>query len=169
MKSKQTAADISKLADLADFNFQTEYRSGRSNAAADALSRNVSGSEIEDDGTCTITTQQQLLTFIQKVDNTSEMPEILISSITKSQETDEPLAVVQEMNINIVPEIPNTDIQKLQEDNPHISKIIHFVSQKHVPNSRQCKVKPLPIRKLVSKFNQLTLDDGILYRTYLGH
>jgi hypothetical protein len=97
------------------------------------------------------------------------MPEILISSITKSQETDEPLAVVQEMNINIVPEIPNTDIQKLQEDNPHISKIIHFVSQKHVPNSRQCKVKPLPIRKLVSKFNQLTLDDGILYRTYLGH
>jgi len=40
MKSKQTAADISKLADLADFNFQTEYRSGRSNAVADVLSRN---------------------------------------------------------------------------------------------------------------------------------
>jgi len=83
MKSKQTAADLSKLADLSDFNFEIEYRSVRSNDATDALSRNVSGSEIEDDGTCTITTQQQLVTFIQKVDNTIEMPEILISSISK--------------------------------------------------------------------------------------
>jgi len=81
------------------------------------------------------------------------------SSIAKSQETDEPLAVVQEMNINIVPEIPNTDIQKIQKDDT-------VVLQKHAPNSRHCKVEPLPVRKLVSKFNQLTLDDGILYCTF---
>ena len=77
-KSKQTAADLSKLADLSDFNFDIEYRSGRSNAAADALSRNpvvTSGSDSEDDDeTCTITTQQQLLTFIQTVDQTVEVP-----------------------------------------------------------------------------------------------
>ena len=78
MKSKQTAADLSKLADLSDFNFDIEYRSGRSDAAADALRRNpvvTSGSDSEDDDeTCTITTQQQLLTFIQTVDQTVEVP-----------------------------------------------------------------------------------------------
>ena len=168
MKYKQTAADLSKLADLSYFNFEIEYRSGRANAAAGALSRNPlddSGSEIEDDGICTIKTQQQLLTIIQKVDNAIEMPEILLSSIAKSQETDEPLGVMQEMNINIVPEIPNTDIQKLQEDDPHISKIIHFLSQKHVPNSRHCKAELLPVRKLVSKFNQLMLESYITHFT----
>jgi len=36
MKLKQTAANLSKLADLCDFNFAIEYRPGRSNAAADA-------------------------------------------------------------------------------------------------------------------------------------
>ena len=168
MKSKQTAADLSKLADLSDFNFEIEYRSGRSNAAADALSRNPvdeSGSESEDDGTCTITTQQQLLTFMQEVDNTSEVPEPLIFAIAKSHEAEEPLAVMQEMSINLVPEIPNTDIQKLQDDDPHISRMIHLMSQKQKPTSQQCKAEPLPVRKLVCKFNQLTLNDGILYRT----
>ena len=63
MKFKQTAADLSKLADFSGFNLRIEYRSGRSNA-------------VTADETCTITTQQQLLTFIQKVDSTSEVPEI---------------------------------------------------------------------------------------------
>ena len=31
---------------------------------------------------------------------------------------------------------------------------------------RQCKAEPLSVRKVVSKFNQLTLADGILYRTF---
>ena len=77
MKFKHTAADPGKLADLSDFNFEIEYRSGRSNAAADALSQNpvvTSGSDSEDDDEmCTITTQQQLLTFIQTVDQTVEI------------------------------------------------------------------------------------------------
>ena len=68
MKCKQTVDHLSKLAYLSDFNFEIEYRSGRSNG--DELSRipvDESGFEIEDDGTFTITTQQQLLTFIRKM------------------------------------------------------------------------------------------------------
>ena len=169
MKSKQTAADLSKLADLSDFNFDIEYRSGRSNAAADALSRNpvvTSGSDSEDDDeTCTITTQQQLLTFIQTVDQTVEVPCNLLSAIAKSYDVTGPLAVVQELSVNMVPELPNSDIRKLQADDPHISRVIHFMSQKTKPTQQQCRAEPLPVRKLVKKLHQLTFEDGILCRT----
>ena len=40
MTAKQTAADMGKLAELADFNFTIEYKSGKTNRAADAFSRN---------------------------------------------------------------------------------------------------------------------------------
>ena len=60
MTTKNTAADMGKLADLSDFNFRIEYRSGKSNLAADALSRNPIDEEDEDN----ICDQDQLQTFV---------------------------------------------------------------------------------------------------------
>ena len=79
MTTKKTAADMGKLADLSDFNFRIEYRSGKSNLAADALSRNPIDEEDEDN----ICDQDQLQTFVCSQEGSVFIPNDLTIAISR--------------------------------------------------------------------------------------
>ena len=170
LKAKTTAADASKLAELADFHFEIQFRSGKSNVAADALSRNpvddkASDSETDEDD-LTINTQHELQVFIQEISHTITIPDTLISVIATSQQPDvQEIAMAEEMKLSSIPELHNTDLQKLQEEDPYISKVMSYLSKGTKPTHRQCKSDLVQVRKLVSKWEQLTMDNNILYRT----
>lgn len=135
--SKQTAADMSKLADLSDFNFTIEYRSGRSNIAADALSRNpidLLSDESDDDEEeySTVSTQQELCTLISELDNTTLLPSKLVSEIGISTTTckEKVQAFVDETTVNTIPDMSREDILKLQVKDPTISPILLCMQHK---------------------------------------
>ena len=74
MTTKQTAADMGKLSELADYNFRLEYKSGKANLAADALSRNpVSESDM-----CI---QEQITAFISEEDGLTLVPDQVVAEI----------------------------------------------------------------------------------------
>ena len=72
------------LAELADFQFEIQFRSGKSNGAADVLSWKSSDSEtVEDD--LTINTQHELQVFMKEISHIINIPDTFISVIAKSQ------------------------------------------------------------------------------------
>ena len=123
LTTKHTAADMSKLADLSDFNFTIEYRSGKTNTIADALSRNPidalsddsdAEDEDEDDDACVINTQHELCVFLSERDNTILLPGKPVSAISDFKYSEEIHVSVHETSIKCVSDITDTDMTLLQ-------------------------------------------------------
>jgi len=170
LTSKQTAADMSKLADLSDFNFTIEYRSGRSNVAADALSRNPidflsdDDDDDDDDDYTTVSTQHELCIFIADLDNTTLIPSKLVSEIGDTCSANVH-AIVEETMINTIPDLSHADILNLQLKDPTIAPILLAMQQKTSMTSKQLIKSGSMVQKLGQKRKQLKLVDNMLYRS----
>ena len=125
---------MSKLTDLSDFNFTIEYRSSKTNTAADALSRNPidalsddsdAEDDDEDDDACVINTQHELRVFLSERDNTILLPGKLVSAISDCKYNEEIHVSVHETSTKCVPDITDTDMTLLQQSDPHISDSTH--------------------------------------------
>ena len=161
LTSKTTAADMSKLADLSDFNFSIEYRSGKSNTAA--LSRNpidVMTDESDDDldDEHTINTQQELTSFLANEDGSLALPGHLITKLSEWNYNDGIHVTVQETQMNSVPGISISDMPMLQLDDPHISIVVKMMKHDTKPKSSKNH------STAVKKWDQLKIVDNVLYR-----
>jgi hypothetical protein len=166
LTSKQTAADMGKLADLADFNFSIEYRSGLSNTAADALSRNpidsTDDSDIDDDEHV-INTQQELLPYINEVNNTVSLPSKLVTTMAECKQIlDQNKS--SDTKMSFVPDIPANNLVQLQTDDPHIAIILKFLSLQKKPATREYEREAVQVKTLMSKWDQLHVVNNILIR-----
>lgn len=160
--AKRTVADASKLAELADYDFDIEYRSGVSNKAADALSRNPADDddyEIE-----SITTSEELLLHICSEQSSEVLPGTLIKGILES-----PSRVdinIDELALTSIPDISIDDLIRLQEDDPAISKVLKMVGT-DVRSS--CKNQSSVVKKLLSKWYQLKIVNKLLFREIMDN
>ena len=167
LKSRQTAADMNKLSELSDFNFTIEYRTGISNKAADALSRNpeedTSNSDIEEDNH-TVNTQHELLRIVDDLQHTLNLPSMLITAMDGHVQTKSVVAAIEEVQISSVPDLSPEHLLTLQMDDPIISKMVQCVTQCKKPTRYELRMETPQFRKLSAKWKQLVLTDGLLYR-----
>ena len=146
LTAKQTAADMGKLADLADYRFIVQYRSGRTNRAADALSRNP----VEE-----IVCQDQLDSYLD--DNIGlSLQSALVVEI--SQELLQCESFLLQEQTSLMPTYSLQDISQLQLADSNIANIRKYLDGNTKPNSRDVSTTVL------RHWKQLHVIDNILYR-----
>ena len=147
LTAKQTAADMSKLADLSDFNFQLQYKPGRVNKAADALSRNP----IHED----VTSQNQLVEFVHDNSACACLPDELVVNVAE-QNLDCMEVVSQGQNIGFMCSYSLQDMKNMQDKDTLIAKLKKAVETKEKP-------KDLP-HSILKHWVQFQIVDGVVYR-----
>jgi len=124
LSTKQTAADMGKIADLADYNFQLEYKSGRTNLAADALSRNPITTVLEDN------IQDQITAYICDYDDNTLIPDELKIQIEPDLlHRPEIFTSINEIHISANQNYHDTDLKQLQQQDSYISRVLDFMKK----------------------------------------
>jgi transposase InsO family protein len=109
--------------------------------------------------------QEELQVFVQEMYQTVNVPEALIYAIGKTEEFEAKAPTMfQEVITNAIPELPETDIQKMQADDPDISQVMKYLLKGSKPTSGQINQESARFQKVVAKWQQLTVDNNILYR-----
>ena len=149
LTSKQTAADMGKLADLADYNFTLQYRSGKMNKAADALSRNA----IAEDIMC----QEQIIEVVSNSESSTYIMDPLLMKISQELLMSDNDICLQQESI-AMSRYTLQDLQRLQMSDPYIACIRKCLSSNTKPNSNE--ISPTVLRH----WKQLRIIDDVLYR-----
>ncbi len=147
MTAKQTAADMGKLADLANYKFLVQYRSGKTNRAADALSRNP----VED-----ITNQEQLIEHLDGKLGLSIPPSLVAEISCDALQVEHVLFVEEQSSLMTTYSID--DIAQLQMADASVAKIRNCITDNSKPNSRD--IKPDVLRH----WNHFHISNNVLYR-----
>ncbi len=131
LKAKQTAADMGKLADLADYNFKLEYKSGKTNIAADALSRNP----INDNSDSEL--QAEITAYICEHSADTSIPDEVLICVEPEVMTNVIQQSVNEIHISTSHTYQETQKQHLQQRVPHISRILEFMNNGMEPEYKE--------------------------------
>ena len=179
MESKLGASQIRWLSELALFDFTIKYQTGRSNRAADALSRcpfnpsfdnSFSESETDSDE-CEVISYSSVCEAVDLCLNSAKIPEDL-----KQQVQDIGCAIIEEEDINesdIVSEInavstfehitPQQMSEEQQKD-PTLELVYQLVTAGEKPKTLAiAKIKSKAVRKYLLQFDRLTLKKGVLH------
>ena len=157
LTAKQTAADQSKVADLAEYDFEIKYRSGKTNTVADALSRNPM--EEEDSY---VTTQEELKAHINEIEGSTNLPNQLIATMnTDPKEMMRTFQQLQETTMSW----PLPKLQEMQNDDPTIRKVKELLEADHKPRYGAYKNDTKDVKQLISKWDQLVVEEDVLKRT----
>ena len=162
MDAKKTVAEMGWLADLADFNFEIKYRSGKRNVNADVLSRH----SIDDPSDLPA---EEVTTLINTSRDCTSVPDewTVVSACALANEVSHIGRIIftEELSTYLPSYLPQ-DIRQLQESDIHISRVLQFVKEEKKPPFREIRNDAVTVKKLVAKFSHLQLVDGILYRRY---
>jgi transposase InsO family protein len=154
LTSKQTAADMGKLADLADFNFTVQYRSGKTNKAADALSRNP----VQDDVTC----QEELVEVVSRTEGSIALPDTLVASIGHDILKSNDQCFIHEQ-ASFMSIYSTSDLERLQMADANIAKIRNSITSGKTPNSRE--ISP----NIMRHWKQFQIVNNLLYRQVVNN
>lgn len=142
--AKLGATEHRWAAQLAAFNFDIKYRSGRSNKNADALSRQyISGS--------TLVEQALPGTLVPATLQTAAPPEPAAAPATQSV-------------ISALPSHSPSDIRALQQSDPLLQEVMTFWRQQVQPTQKERRSLSKPALALLRQWDRLVEEDGILYR-----
>ena len=166
--AKLGATEMRWAAQIAQFSISIKYRSGRTNANADALSRKSSHGDVPVSRFEEIRLEEQLVDYNIPV-STSFPPELrckitnLCSAwidevFTRSHKT-EPVQVM-----STLPSFTCAELRDLQNTDPCLNQVLKFVKDGTEPTRQQMKQLPFSVRKILRAWNRLTLRNGVLYR-----
>ncbi|XP_060780518.1 uncharacterized protein LOC132888512 [Neoarius graeffei] len=140
--AKLGATEHRWAAQLAAFNFEIKYRSGRSNKNADALSRQyMSGASLGEyvlPGTVVPTALQQLPVL--------------------------PLESVTQCSMSVFPQRSAQEIQFLQEADPVLGSLLMFWRRGTLPTPEERLVASKRVLGFVRQWSRLVEQEGVLYR-----
>ena len=168
---KLGATEARWVAQLAQFNFEVKYRSGRANGNADALSRKKFHG-LEASGTSgepAVSAQEVVMAAVLASDGTMVVPPEVRTMATKWQE----VVRVQEVGVadcgtdaalSTLPCRGPAELAQLQQEDEIISRLLAYRQAGHRPTRRQmgkeCKVS----RKLLGQWDRVREHQGVLYR-----
>ena len=167
--AKLGATETRWAADLAQFNFNIKYRSGRSNKNADALSRKmVHGEEPshlrleEAMAVPTVAPLSKSSTFVPEsiqvcVEETTT--EVLLHQCQVRAPSSIPSAV------SPLPSLGKEDLRTMQSLDETIARLLYYWEAQHPPTLRQLMKEPKPARKLLREWKYIQEEHGVLYRT----
>ena len=187
--AKLDATSYRWLAALSTFTFDIKYRAGRQNVDADGLSRRHHGA-LEDDAASQEESQRidqftsRLLTSINKHELvTSEIVKAACQRHTVRQTRElspffgyvESIAIHAEAipavfeedesqnGVLTVPKYSESDLMKLQREDPVISKVISLMESNNLPADHTAD--SLEERSILREWKRLQMQSGLLYRT----
>ena len=156
-KTKLSATEQRWVGELAAFNFDIQYRSGKTNQNADALSRNPVDSSETDDVDVTVE--------IQAV-RASVVPSIPLSQCcrTISIESPEPRPNGDVSTPTRNTNLPFPEIDSRQQDDPDIAAILPFVISSTRPSALERSHLSQASNQLIRHWKRLSIHQGQLVR-----
>lgn len=141
--AKLGATEHRWAAQIAAFDFEIKYRSGRSNKNADALSRQyVSGSSLAEQGL----TGTSVPALLQQA-----APPFLAAPVTQSM-------------VSALPFHSLSDIRLLQKSDPLLKEVLVFWRRQVRPTPDERRHVSKPALALLRQWDRLVEEDGVLYR-----
>ena len=175
-KSKLKAVEQRWAAELASFNFKIEYRAGKHNANADALSRirwrktlECSTEENEDAG-MDVTANTSTAEMLAIVADTTRIPERVQLGLLKDAICVEELGVTRPADkcaeqATSLPSIPRDHIAALQQKDAAVARLKHYLDLRRKPSRAEQKQETREALQLVSYLDNIAEKDGVLYKT----
>ena len=173
-ESKLGAAQIRWLSELAIFDFDIKYRSGKLNQVADALShRPVTDMEIlsntESDRYETIS-YTVMCDDLSEVINGEKLPLDLkraVQAEISQQAPDSRKINVHSGMVDVLSRVTPSMMKEDQEEDIDISKTICYVKSSKKPMLVQIrKIKSRPVQRYLHQFYRLVFRQGVLHRVY---
>ncbi|XP_059360625.1 uncharacterized protein LOC132098573 [Carassius carassius] len=141
--AKLGATEQRWAAELAAFDFEIQYRAGRTNQNADALSRLPSAGQMIGSGDSL----------------GSVVPELLRRAVSL-----EPVQATTLSAIQVLPSRSALDLMALQETDPVIGEALRFWKQGQCPGPQERRSFPKPLTLLLRQWDRLVQHEGLLYR-----
>ena len=172
-ESKLGAAQIRWLSELALFDFDIKYRSGKLNQAADALSRRPVTDEIlsntESDGYETIS-YAVMCDDLSEVIEGEKLPLDLKRAVQVGIGQQAPGSSKINAHsgmVDVLSRVTPGMMKEAQEEDVDISKTIRYVKSGKKPMLAQIrKIKSRPVRRYLRQFDRLVFRQGVLHRVY---
>lgn len=170
-KSKLKAVEQRWAAELASFNFKIEYRAGKHNTNADALSRirwNLSGES--DAGTDAAGNTNHVNEMLATVADTTRIPERVQLGLLKDAIRVDELGVAGPADecaeqATSLPSISRDQLAALQQKDAAVARLKYFLDLGRKPSRAERKQETREALQLVSFLDDITEKDGVLYRT----
>ena len=146
--AKLGATEMRWCAQLAQFNFEVIYRSGKSNKNADALSRQNSTNLVSDEA------------VIQNITKTTFVEKFAMEDSSVNE-----LSVIwneQMTAATTFPEFSRTELAVKQMQDSQIATVLKWCESGHKPTERQLRKETKAVRKLLRKWENLVIQDTIL-------
>lgn len=141
--AKLGAVEQRWASELAPFDFEIKYRSGRSNRNADALSRQHPGGPLERQGL---------------------IPGIALPTELQREGPQQPLGLATQKTMTALPGHSLSDLQTLQAGDPVIQEVLEYWRQGTRPGPLERKRLSAPALTLLGQWNRLVAREGVLYR-----
>lgn len=155
--AKLGATEMRWASQLAQFNFEVKFRSGKSNRNADALSRKPIPK------VRTVTCHSE--TAVQSIVCSSPLMDLSKEiSVTPTSVN----AIHAESRIDATSTLPGyetAEIASLQQNDSLISRVIYWLRSSTKPTTVQLKQENKDVRKLLKQRDKLKFEEDILYRT----
>jgi transposase InsO family protein len=162
-KVKLHATELRWVAQLAQFNFEIKYRSGKKNGAADALSRMHKCPELDFE----VMSSDEVNSELDEIVLSSQIPKELSIAFQESM-----IVSAESLEVNLdtpqaigaLPSYSHDEISELQRKDAEIGKLVRHWEEKKMPSSKEFRSFSRNEKTVFRQWDRLVEENGVLYR-----